>query len=71
MLEIMKNQNIILGINLKVSQSKITYEYFKPPLIINNLNEFPKLFKKLNNNRAYLLNIIRRQNEYLKKLMIE
>ena len=71
MLEIMKNQNIILGINLKVNQSKITFKYFKPPLIINNLNEFPKLFKKLNSNSTYVTNIIRRQNEYLKKLMID
>lgn len=68
MLDIMKNGNIVIGINTSVDQSKLTYKYFTPPLNVKTSKELLNLFKKLKNNKFLIKRALFLQSKYLNKI---
>ena len=68
MLDIMRNGNIVIGVNTRVDQSKLTYKYFTPPLNVKTSTELLNLFKKLKNNKLLIKKTLLLQNKYLNKI---
>ena len=68
MLDIMRNGNIVIGVNTRVDQSKLTYKYFTPPLNVKTSAELLNLFKKLKNNKLLIKKTLLLQNKYLNKI---
>lgn len=68
MIEIMKNNHIVIGIDIKVDQSKKTYDYFKPPLTIKKPYQIIDILNKINYDNSYFHELIENQNKYLRSI---
>ena len=69
MIKIMQNNHIVVGLNIKVGQSKETYKCFKPPLTIKKPNEILSIFNRLEKDEFYYYKLIKKQRKYLEKIL--
>ena len=69
MLKCMQNQHIVIGINMIPEKSLLTFNYLKPNLSFQYLDQIISMIELIKNNNLLAKKIINKQNLYLKKIL--
>ena len=68
-IDIMLNNHLVIGVDIKPPTSLLAFNYFKPELSVKSPKELHLLVHKIKNDREYLINLLIKQKKYLTELI--